>query len=50
MQWYDIALVVIVFLLCYTSIRKIQKNAKKGCGGNCFGCSVKNCPSKKEDK
>ncbi len=52
LQWYDILLVVIVFLLFYTSIRKMQKNAKNGCGHNCSGCSVKNCPSKNiiEDK
>ena len=28
LQWYDILLVVIVFLLFFTSIRKIQKNAE----------------------
>ena len=46
LQWYDILLVVIVFLLFFSSIRKMQKNAKNGCSHNCSGCSVKNCPSK----
>lgn len=52
LQWYDILLVVIVFLLFFTSIRKIQKNAKNGCSHNCYGCSAKDCPSKNilEDK
>ena len=39
----------IIFVMVFFSIRKIQKNAKKGCDGKCAGCRVTNCPSK-EDK
>ena len=30
LHWYDILLVIIVFVMFYTSIRKLQKNAKNG--------------------
>ena len=52
LQWYDILLVVIVFLLFFTSIRKIQRNAKNGCSHNIYGSAAKNCPTKSisEDK
>ncbi len=47
LQWHDIALVVIVFILFYMSIRKAQKNMKNGgCSHNCSGCSVKDCNKK----
>ena len=49
LHWYDIALVALVFIIFFTSIRKMQRNMKNGCGGSCSGCSVKNCPSKKPE-
>ena len=49
LAWYDFAAAAIIFVMVFFSIRKIQKNAKKGCDGKCAGCRVANCPSK-EDK
>ena len=44
LHWYDVLLVIIVFVMFYTSIRKLQKNAKNG-GGCGAAPAAGTCPA-----